>query len=83
MEILPTWCIIGLLPSYLERQHSSLVMMVDELVKLSGHPRSGFYLYDHDALHRNLVALEAAGQNVLLIGVTYALLDFAEKYQCL
>jgi hypothetical protein len=64
----------------MERQHSSLVMMVDELVKLSGHPKSGFYLYDHEALHRNLVELEAAGQQTLLIGVTYALLDFSEKF---
>jgi hypothetical protein len=54
------WCIIGLLPSYLERQHSSLVMMVDELVKRSGHPASGFYLYDHEALHRNMLQLEAS-----------------------
>ncbi len=75
-----SWCIIGLLPSYLERQHSSLVMMVDQLVKLSGHPKSGFYLYDHKALHNNLLELESANQKVLLIGVTYALLDFAEQF---
>ena len=75
-----SWCIIGLLPSYLERQHSSLVMMVDELVKLSRHQKSGFYLYNHKALHETLLQLESSGQKVLLIGVTYALLDFAEKY---
>jgi len=75
-----SWCIIGLLPSYLERQHSSLVMMVDELVKLSGHPKSGFYLYDHESLHWNLLELEAARQKTLLISVTYALLDFSEKF---
>ena len=39
------WCIIALLPAYLERQNSSLVMMADELIKESGHPESGFYLY--------------------------------------
>ncbi len=44
------WCIIGLLPSYLERSHSSLVVMVDELIRLSGRPGSGFYLYDHARL---------------------------------
>jgi hypothetical protein len=74
------WCIIGLLPSYLERQQSSLVLMVDELVQLSGHPQSGFYLYDHERLQQNLMELESEKQPVLLIGVTFALLDFAEKY---
>jgi len=75
------WCILGLLPAYLERQNSSLVVMVDELVKLSNHPQSGFYLYDHERLHENLLALEGRGQKTLLIGVSFALLDFAEKYK--
>ena len=44
------WCILGLLPSYLERSHSSLVVMVDELIKQSGCPESGFYLYNHQQL---------------------------------
>jgi len=74
------WCVIGLLPSYLERASSSLVVMVDDLVKGSGHPQSGFYLYEHEALHQVLLDLEAKGQKTLLIGVTFALLDFAEKY---
>jgi len=74
------WCIIGLLPSYLERTSSSLVVMVDDLIRRSGHPRSGFYLYEHEALYRVLQELEARGQKTLLIGVTFALLDFAEKY---
>lgn len=74
------WCILGLLPSYLERKDSSLVMMVDELVKLSGHRESGFYLYDVARLAETLQRLEAAKQPTLLIGVTYALLDFAEKH---
>lgn len=74
------FCIIGLLPSYLERKHSSLVYMVEELVRLSGHKHSGFYLYEHDRLHEVLEELEAAGQKTLLIGVTFGLLDFAEKY---
>jgi len=75
------WCVLGLLPSYLERQHSSLVYMVEELVKRSGHEKSGFYLYDFDRLHELLQALEQSGQKTLLIGVTFALLDFAERYQ--
>jgi hypothetical protein len=74
------WCIVGLLPSYLERNNSSLVVMVDDLVRESGHPDSGFYLYDHAALYALLQRLEAQGQPTLLIGVTFALLDFAERY---
>lgn len=74
------WCIIGLLPAYLERSNSSLVYMVNELIDASGHPNSGFYLYEYDALYALLQRLEAAGQKTLLIGVTFALLDFAERY---
>ena len=74
------WSVIGLLPAYLERQHSSLVMMVDELIKASHQPSSGFYLYDHAALQETLRKNEAAMQPTLLIGVTFALLDFAEAY---
>lgn len=70
-------CIIGLLPSYLERNGSSLVYMVDELIRQSGHPQSGFYLYDFDNLKNTLQQLERAKQNTMLIGVTFALLDFA------
>lgn len=75
------YVMIGLLPSYLERQHSSLVYMVNDLVVRSGHPESGFYLYDHRDLCERLQELEAAGRKVLLIGVTFALLDFSERYE--
>lgn len=74
------WCILGLLPSYLERQHSSLVMMVDELIRASAHPNSGFYLYDHQQLSDVLQQQEIKGQKTLLIGVTFALLDFAASH---
>lgn len=74
------WCIIGLLPSYLERQNSSLVFMVDELIRQSGHPNSGFYLDEFDRLAGVLKQLEQKGQKTLLIGVTFALLDFAERH---
>ena len=47
-------CILGLLPSYLERKNSSLVMMTAELIKASANSLSGFYLYDHEKLHRTL-----------------------------
>ena len=74
------WCVIGLLPSYLEKGNSSLVYMVDKLIKLSEHPDSGFYLYDFNRLRETLSILETKGQKTLLIGVTYALLNFAESY---
>lgn len=73
------WCIIGLLPSYLERQNSSLVYMVNELIRLSGRPQSGFYLNEHEKLADVLSGLEEKGQPTLLIGVTFGLLDFAES----
>lgn len=72
--------IIGLLPSYLERRHSSLVYMVEDLIALSGKPDSGFYLYEWEELAQRLQKLEKQRSKTLLIGVTFALLDFAEKY---
>jgi hypothetical protein len=74
------WCIIALLPSYLERNNSSLVMMADKLIAQSQHPQSGFYLNDMEKLQATLVSLEKKQQKTLLIGVTFALLDFAEKF---
>jgi len=74
------WCILGLLPSYLEKGDSSLVYMVDSLIKQSQHSQSGVYLYEHEKLKDTLISLENSGQKTLLIGVTYALLDFAEEF---
>ncbi len=74
------WCIIGLLPAYLERKGSSLVYMVDKLIGLSNHSFSGFYLDEFDKLADVLRQTESNGQKVLLIGVTFALLDFAEQH---
>lgn len=74
------YCMLGLLPSYLERQHSSLVLMVQELIENSGHSDSGFYLFDHEKLSQTLEKLEKQGQKTILIGVTYALLDFAAAF---
>ncbi len=54
--------------------------MVDELIRLSAHPESGFYLYDFEKLHHVLLKLEKNKQRTLLIGVSFALMDFAEKY---
>ena len=74
------YCIIGLLPSYLERENSSLVYMVNRLIQKSKHHNSGFYLNDFDKLHQTLMENEINEQQTLLIGVSFALLDFAEQY---
>ena len=72
------YCILALLPSY--SPGSSLVMMADELIRLSGHTDSGFYADDEEKLFSILKQLEASGQKTILLGVSFALLDFAEKY---
>jgi len=74
------YCILGLLPNYLERQHSSLVYMTAHLIQASENPSSGFYLYDFEKLNLTLAALEKTHQKTLLIGVSYALMDFADAY---
>jgi hypothetical protein len=74
------YCILGLLPNYLERQHSSLVYMTDHLIQASGHPSSGFFLYDFEQLNKNLAALEKANQKTILIGVSFALMDFVDAF---
>ena len=73
------YAVLALLPSYLDREGSSLIYMVDDLIKLSNHPESGFYLNNYDELIQKLVELDNAGENIILIGVTYALLDLIEK----
>lgn len=73
------YCILALLPSYLERGGSSLVYMADTLIKKSTHPQSGFFLNDLNTLAEILKHQEAAGQKTLLIGVSYALLDLIEQ----
>ncbi|WP_426486726.1 acyl transferase [Flavobacterium sp. 2] len=75
------YVVLALLPSYLERDGSSLIYMVEDLIKLSNQPESGFYLHNHEELTQKLIELDNAGQNVILIGVTYALLDLIEKHQ--
>ena len=75
------YVILALLPSYLEREGSSLIFMVEKLIKSSGHTESGFYLHDLAELHAQLIHLEKAKKKTLLIGVSFALLDFAETYK--
>jgi len=73
------YVVLALLPSYLERDGSSLIHMVDDLIQLSNNPESGFYLNNHNELIEKLTRLDNQGQNVILIGVTYALLDLVEQ----
>ncbi len=75
------YCILALLPSYLEQQNSSLVYMVNKLVKLSCHSESGFYLYNFDELSKKINHLEHQGQKTILVGVTFALLDLIEQFR--
>jgi phenylacetate-coenzyme A ligase PaaK-like adenylate-forming protein len=72
------YAVLALLPSYLEREGSSLIYMVNDLIERSNNSNSGFYLHNYDQLTTKLTELDASGQNVLLIGVTYALLDVVE-----
>ena len=71
--------VLALLPSYLERDGSSLIYMVDDLIKLSNQPKSNYFLYNHDDLLNTLLELKQSNTKTILIGVTYALLDFVEK----
>jgi len=73
------YVILALLPSYLEREGSSLIYMVEDLIQMTNNPESGFYLHNHEELIEKLIRLDSSGQNVILIGVTYALLDLIES----
>lgn len=75
------YCILALLPSYLEREGSSLVYMTDDFIRKSKHADSGFYLNNYDELLKKLKQLEQHKQKTILLGVTYALLDFSEIIQ--
>lgn len=69
------YCILALLPTYLENESSSLVYMVNTLIKKSENPHSGFYLNNFSDLIAQLNQLQSLGQKTILIGVSYALLD--------
>lgn len=73
------YTVLALLPSYLERSGSSLIYMVKDLIELSNNEQSGFYLHNYDELITKLIELDNSGRNIILIGVTYALLDLIEK----
>ncbi len=72
------WRILALLPAYLERKGSSLVYMANELISMSENPDSGFYLYNHNDL---IEILNRGNKKTILLGVSFALLDLAEKYK--
>lgn len=74
------YAILALLPSYLEREGSSLIYMVDDLIRLGNNQKSGYFLYEHQSLKEILDDLKKSKTPALLIGVTYALLDFAESH---
>ena len=75
------WTILALLPSYLERDTSSLVYMVDDLIKKSKNPNSGFFLNNLDELAVKIKShISNPKSQILLIGVTFALLDFADQF---
>ena len=75
------YCILALLPSYLERDGSSLTYMVEKLIEKSNNKHSGFYLYNFEELYDKLQLVEKTGQKSILLGVSFALLDFFEKYK--
>ncbi|HCU18802.1 MAG TPA: acyl transferase, partial [Bacteroidales bacterium] len=73
------YMIAALLPSYTEQENSSLVYMANGLIKLSQNPLSGFYREQEEALILNIISALTAGEKVLLLGVSFALLDLAEE----
>lgn len=74
------YCLLALLPSYLERQGSSLAYMAQRFIEWSGCDRSGFFLHDLAALNDTLQACKAAGKKGILLGVSFALWELAERY---
>lgn len=74
------YAILALLPTYLERPDASLVYMVRRLMECSAHPSNGFFIDEMEELHNRILQLLQQGQRFILIGVTFALLDFSEKY---
>jgi len=75
------YCVLALLPSYLERTGSSLIYMVEDLIAKSKHPNSGFFLNDYSRLHDLLLKLQQTKTKILIIGVSFALLEFTEQYR--
>ncbi|HXP49151.1 MAG TPA: acyl transferase, partial [Bacteroidia bacterium] len=77
------YCVLALLPSYIEREGSSLIFMAEDMIKCSGHAKSGFYMNNYKELVEAIEQLESQNQKILLLGVTYALLKLAEEHPIL
>ena len=75
------YVVLALLPSYLERSGSSLIYMANAFIEQSNHPESGFYLNNLSELAKTLKKLDSAGEKILLIGVSFALLELVEKHR--
>jgi hypothetical protein len=80
-DSLSNYHILALLPSYLEREGSSLIAMITHFIKQTESPHSGFYLNNQHDLVEKLTALKNAQKKVILWGVSFALLDLAEKFE--
>ena len=81
LENIKDYCILALLPSYLEKEDSSLVYMANKLIHITENNNSGFYLNNLDELVKKINSIELKNKKILLLGVSYALLDLAENYQ--
>ncbi len=75
------YCVLALLPSYLEREQSSLVIMADHFIKTSKFPQSGFFLNDHQRIFDTLCQNQEQKIPTILLGVSFALVDFIAQYQ--
>ncbi len=73
--------ILALLPSYLERKGSSLVVMIEHFIRQSQSEDSGFYLFNQAELMKKMEVLRSSKRKVILWGVSFALLDLAEKFE--
>jgi len=74
------YCFLALLPNYLEQKHSSLIFMMNQLISGSKYVESGFYLYNYDELYEKIITLKQTKIKTILFGVSYALLDFADRF---
>ncbi|MCL1850999.1 MAG: acyl transferase [Bacteroidetes bacterium] len=75
------YCFLALLPNYLEQKHSSLIYMMNQLISGSKYAESGFYLYNYEELYKKMITLQEKRIKTILFGVSFALLDFAEKFK--
>jgi phenylacetate-coenzyme A ligase PaaK-like adenylate-forming protein len=76
-----SYTVLALLPSYLEREGSSLIYMAQDMITQSANPASGFFLYNHQELYEILMQQKGDGKPTMLLGVTFALLDFIDRYK--